>query len=530
MANVLQNVAQKVTTWINQKLFRVPVNESQDLTEQQKQGIQPIPFGGPAIYPDVNAQNFIQFAYSGNASIYSIITHIARKFGYIPRYVYQIEDQKAYRKYNGIIRNRSEFKAFQIPTLQYKAYGENIVEGSPGVPSYSNLIQRPNPYQGQDAFFELVCVFYITLGESFIWLNRGDLPTDESGHVIDDAADKLPPLEMYCMPAQYIEIVPDPYDVWGILGYWFNVGGFRMYLRKQDVIQWKKPNPNFDAYSREHLRGFSPLNPGNKIRTQDDSATDAQVAMQQNDGSKGVLVNKAMTNLSPVQESQLRGVIDRKINNRDLKGAVAMLAGDWAYLNVGQTGEQMELDKSQQNNFVRLCNLWGVPPELFLTGSTYQNKLQAAKDFLTSLVLPLNASLKDEMNRILTKAFGLDEKSFCMDVDTSSLSELQEDTTRYIQELAQAWWLTPNERRQAMNEDEIEDDDNMDKIWIPNGMQPIDEAANTDLQNPLLAAGFKDQANGNSTNRNLQPNNSLNGKTTSDLSNGSTKQKSALPA
>jgi hypothetical protein len=51
---------------------------------------------------------------------------------------------------------------------------------------------------------------------------------------------KMPVLEMFVLPSQFIEMDPDPDDVWGVLGYWFNVGGERERLRKCDVIHWRK--------------------------------------------------------------------------------------------------------------------------------------------------------------------------------------------------------------------------------------------------------------------------------------------------
>lgn len=446
--------------------------------------IQPILIGGPATYPDPNILRFIQTGYSANATVYTIVSVVARKFGSVPRYVYKTADQKSLRTYRDFIR-QGKFTLRDIKNLERKAYEETTLDDTP----FGELLARPNPWQGQDSFYELICTFYIIAGESFIYLNRGDIEGMD-----DDQADKEPPMEMYVLPSQYVELIPDPEDVWGIVGYYFNVSGQRIFMRENDVIHWRKPNPNFDANTRIHLRGFSPLNAGNKLVTQDEAATDAAVAMHQNDGAKGILFNKSMDSMDPIQKSQLESVIDRKVNNRSIKSAVAVIQGDWGYQDLSQSSVDMELVEGQQAIFVRTCNLLGVNPMLFVVDSTYENIQQARKDLVTSLVLPMCCSLRDEMNRGLLKGFGL-TKQYTHDVDVAQLPELQNDAAAMITSLAPAWWLTPNQRLAAMNE-EKSDDPNMDKVWMPTGMQLMEDAAMTDINNSFIDGPNTDQGVG----------------------------------
>lgn len=454
---------------------------------------QPIIFGGPAVYPDVNLLRFVQDAYSSNATVYTIVSLTARKFGSIPRYIYKVKNKKSARQYKALLK-QGKFSINQLGELEYKAYEEDVIDGK-----LSELLNRPNPGEGQDSFYEALCTFYMICGEAFIWLNRGDIEDIE-----DDAADKIAPAEMYWIPPQYMRIIPDPENVWGVLGYIFVINGQEVYLRKTDVIHWKKPNPNFDANTRTHMRGFSPLNAGNKLVTQDDSATDASVAMQQNDGAKGVLFNASMDNLDPVQKSQVETVINRKVNNRDIKGAVAVLQGTWDYKDLGQTSVDMELVASQQAVFVRICNLYGINPMMFLVNATYQNVLQARKDLITGLILPMACSLRDEMNRVLLPAFGLGN-DMTHDVDVSQLPELQNDMADLITSLSTAWWLTPNQKLAAQNE-EKSDDPNMDKVWIPNSLVLMEDAAQgeiTDTLNSFADGTGKNKSTGGKGNTDL---------------------------
>jgi HK97 family phage portal protein len=430
----------------------------------------PTLYGGLAVYPNANTQRFIDEGFCGNGSIYTIVATVARKFGSIPRYVYKIEDKKAARELKALIKQRN-YKLKKLNDLQLKAYNETVVDND-----FSELLAQPNENQGQDAFYELTCVFYMTAGEAFIRLNRGDIQD-----LTDEQADAMPPLELTSLPPQYVEIVPDPTDVYGVIGYYFVINGVRKFIRKADMIHWKRPNPQFDGQTRIHQRGLSPLQPGNKLMTQDESATDAAVAMQQNGGARGALYNETMDNLDPVQRTQIERVVDKKLNGVDRKGAVATMQGKWGYLDIGQSSVDMELVDSMDQVFVRLCNLFGVNPMLFLSQATYANVQQARKDLVTSLVMPMACSLRDEMNRVLLPAFGLD-KSYTHDADISQLPELQEEMGQLISSLMQAWILTPNQRLEMMNEEKSADP-LMDKVWVPNNLLLLDDAAVSDSLN-----------------------------------------------
>lgn len=453
----------------------------------------PVISRGLPVYPNPSATRFIDEGYCGNASIYTIISTAARKFGYLPRYVYRIENKTAEKQLKALIRQK-EYKIRDIKRLHKKAYNEQIIDDN----AFSELMSRPNPKEGQDSFYMRACIFAMATGEVFIQLNRGDTTDFDGRPQDDDTVNKMPILEMYVLPSQYVELIADPDDVWGVLGYIFNKNGVREFIRKDDMIHWRQPNPKFDAYTRVHLRGLAPLEPGNKLTEQDESATDASVAMQQNDGAKALIFQDPPMDMDAVQKSTLESVIDRKINNRDRKGAVAVMQSKWGKVDLSMSSVDMQLIESQEKVFIRFCNLFGIDPMMFLADATYANKKEAKKDLITGLLLPLSASLKDEMNRVLLPAFGLD-KTYTHDVDVTNLPELQEDMTEKVKQLTAAWWLTPNQRLEEMNE-ERSDDALMDKIWIPNNLILMDDAAQTDLLNSFTNGPDNQDSGGNLSN------------------------------
>lgn len=344
--------------------------------------------GSRAIYPDYKSDELIKSSFSGNDVVYTIVTTTSKKFASIPKGVFTdtlpVKRYKSSLKYYDPFQVKKEFKSLGTP-----------VEDS----EYMKLLKRPNPMMAQDSFFEAVYMSREILGESFIWINRGD------STVSGDARYSIKPLELYWLPAQHMELVVDSNDYWGVLGYVLNNSGVKIYLNKEDVIHWKTFNPNFDINTREHLRGLSPMRAGSKLLAGNDASKDAMVAMFQNDGAKGLIFNETLDHLDPGQKSSIENVINKKINNRDVKGSIATLQGKWGYIDLGKTTVDMQLLEAQETTFSRFCNLWRVSPNLFLAGQTRDNLREARKDLITNKILPDTLSFEDELNRVLSKSF-----------------------------------------------------------------------------------------------------------------------------
>lgn len=228
-----------------------------------------MPFGTTEVYPTIDETKAIQKGFNSNTAVYSIVKKDAKKFGSIPRYV--------------------------------EAKGQEGKEADELPGALTELLNRPNPYQGQDAFLTLIRAYYKVTGNAFIWLNRGDtdmVQDDILTPLDDEAHSKMPVLEMYVLPSNMMIIVPDPDNMYGVYGYILESNA-RIPIRKVDIIHWKDINLNFDLVSRCHLRGYSALQAGFKTLEQNNSATDAAVRMYQNGGAKGALVNKTMAQMNP---------------------------------------------------------------------------------------------------------------------------------------------------------------------------------------------------------------------------------------
>lgn len=434
-------------------------------------GANPMPVGVFPIYPEANFQNYIN-AYVNNSSVYTIVVLMARKFAYIPRYIFEVEDLTARKKYQNLLKSRSNIRAVKAEQMQRKAYGEQIYSGA-----LSDLLNRPNEFQGQDAFYQMLYTYKKLTGNSFVWLNRGVLYDEVEGEARYD----LPVLEMWVLPSQWVTIrIDNSYTFGEIIGYTFYRDGTPVYMAKEDILHWKDPNPLWGSLSFQQFYGISPLQPGMALLTQDSSARDAAVAMYQNGGAKGALVGgylgNQMITLTPGQKASLDNAVDTKINNRAMKSAVVQLPGQWDYLNMAMNSVDMDLVEAQDKTFQRIANLLGCNPQLFETQTTFNNVEQARKDLITNAILPDCCAYRDEENRVLLRAFKLDDSKYQIDVDPSHLAELQDDIGKMTATIMSNWGLTPNQRLQELGYDES-DNPEMDEVWVPNNIIKMSDAA-----------------------------------------------------
>lgn len=396
---------------------------------------QMIGIGSAEIYADINASNVIQKGFSSNTSVYSIVMTDADKFGSIPRYLMAEDGTK--------------------------------IEDHP----LNTLLERPNTNEGQDAFFTKARAYFKVCGETFLWCNRGF----DDGTLTDLQWSRRPILEMHVLPSDMMILVPDPEDIFDVLGYKLDFAGTKIPFRKTDIIHWKNTNLNFDA-SRSHLRGVPPLGAGFRTLTQSNTIDGSFTRMYQNDGSKGILSNSSHTKLSPEGRNKVEQVVDAKLNYNDTKGSVAVLEGKWDYTDL-RSSIDLNLLEAKKMSWQELCFLLKVPVVLFQTDTTFSNTEQAIKSWISNTIGPACTSLDGEMNRVLLPAFSLDGRAFIQS-DISELPEMQDDIGKLIESLSKAP-ITINEFREAIKYQRIENP-LYDQIMIPASMTPASDAIQGD--------------------------------------------------
>lgn len=474
MANILERL------WVSIRgLGRSgPAIQGQALTS----GTRIISLSTPEVFSPLDITDAINTGFSQNVSVYSVVKKDAKKFGSVPLYVYDAA--------------KKEEKAVRHPLLEMKAMTRLEDSSSKKL---TDLLNRPNKQEGQDMFLARTRAYFKVCGEAFIWLNRGDLEPYRmpDGSFNDDTIDKLPVLEMQVLPSSFISIIPDPTDLWGILGYVLEVGE-RLIIRKNDVIHWKDINLKFDASTRAHLRGMSPLLPGSKTLSESDALSFASMRSAQNDGSKAVLFDKGGMKMTPEQQTQIKRVIDTKINNLDNAGAVAALQGDWGILDLAQSAHDQQMIERKDFSWKEICFLLDVPNEFFDTKTTFANKKEALLGWVTNDIIPACKQFCGELNRVLLKSFSLEQKVLIA-ADWSELPEIKQGMVESAKIMQEIWSISPDDVRDFLGYERL--GDKFAEPWVPSGRTPIsdmrdpDEELAMEIEKNRINAGFGNRSN-----------------------------------
>ena len=103
---------------------------------------------------------------------------------------------------------------------------------------------------------------------------------------------------------------------------------------------------------------------------------------------------------------------------------------------------------------------------------TYNNVIEAKKSLYQNAIIPELNKVRDELNRWLAPAYG--EKIY-IDFDYTNISELQEEMDKVVNQMNSAWWLTPNEKRQAMSYSIDADNEKLNDFYIPANLMPLED-------------------------------------------------------
>lgn len=415
-----------------------------------------------AVLQEYENGKYVNEGYLGNADVYSIVTFLSRKAASIPWYVYKLNNTEKGRtslqKYKQLSRGIAFQGAFEKALIERKnAYSENIVENS----ALAKILERPNEYQAQDQFLENLFGYRFISGEGNIYGNDGNLGGQFA--------------ELNVLPTQFLDIYPDKNDLYGLVGYRLMVDK-GIDIPKTNVLQWKTWNPDFNATTRSHMRGVSPLRAAYKTLRMSNAAADASAMMAANGGAKGAITPKPLGTVVPSftieQANIIKRAVNEDINTVDNKGKVAVLQTPWDYLNFGLSSVDMELVKTMQMSLHQWCRVFGLPAVLFdVDTSSYNNYQNAMRDLITNTIMPMCCSLRDELNKWLVPRYGED---VYIDFDITALPEMQQDMERMVRSLRDANWLTMDEKRVAMNYSEK--GGAWDMSYINQGLVPIDQA------------------------------------------------------
>jgi len=182
--------------------------------------------------------------------------------------------------------------------------------------------------------------------------------------------------------------------------------------------------------------------------------------------------------LTPEQVMKTQEAVEAKIHGYDNRNKLVVSAMPLQYTQIGLSPDALNIVNGLQHSGYKLCNLWGVPPELFNPDPTYQNQKEASKRFVTEVILPYLNTEEDKLNSWLVEPFRKrDKRNYLIDYDLSAYEELRlsvEDTDMFLKT------HTINEVRVMLGSDEL-DEEYANQVFIQQGLVPLSDY-NIDLE------------------------------------------------
>lgn len=385
---------------------------------------------GVAQVMDDNSTAYIKQGYSGNSDVYSIINRIIRMSSQARLALYTLE--------NG--------KWIEITDHELVKF-----------------IKQVNPTMKTSDFIQGHLIYKLSIGNSY-WYK----PLIESG------VNKGKTNEVWLMPSNNVEILAGKS--------WMNpVGGYRLVTNStiefndKEVCHAKFFNPLFGEYGS--LYGQSPLKAAAETVSKQNQAEITELKQFENQSPPYLLYRDVQDAImGGLNGQQLEEVQDlfKDYNKKYKSGHPLVLPDKFGMLNLGISPADLKILESSQEGRRILCNIYGIPSELFndKSSATYNNVSEAKKDAWNNCIKPNLNDFADDMTSFLiasVPAYANENLFFAFDY--SDVGELQADRAVQVQWMRQAYW-TPNQILEATGQLPV-DNPYMNEPWMGMGESPL---------------------------------------------------------
>lgn len=377
-------------------------------------------FGKEPIWTKKDIANLARSGYEQCMAIYACVSMIAQGGATIPWILYKVPMSSAQR---GPTRGRLE-------EMEEHAL--------------LDLIDRPNRYYGQFKFIEELLSFFLIAGNNYT-IAIGP----ENGR---------PPKELWNLKPHRVKIIP---------GTKFEpIGGYAHYA-----------NPsNPDVYQPKdtlHLKCFAPLDDFYGLSPLEVAARGIDITNMGQIWNMRLLQNdmrppgafKILTKFRDDEERQaFKKNTMESFAGYQSAGRPLFMEGDVDWKPFAISPKDADWIQSDKLTLRRIAAVLHVSSILLgdTEAATYSNYQEARKALYMEGILPIMSFLRDELNNWLTPRYG---DRLRLDYNRDAIEALQEDRNKLWERVNLAWWLTLNERREAIGYDVMGKEG--DKIYIP---------------------------------------------------------------
>lgn len=412
--------------------------------------------GNNTISNNQYGEDFIDKGYAYNPTIYSLIQLIAKSAVTVPYCVYKKVDDGALKEYKALTSNGLN----EDSVLKAKILRKHSLEEVSNT-ALEKLLNRPNPAQSWAVFLEELIGFGKLTGNRYVY-----------GIAPENGENKGIYYQLYNLPAHLIEIKSE-----GIFKpvskYTMMYNDNKYDLTAEEVLHIADFNPDYTG-DGSHLYGQSPIQAGMRVLTTSNEAVETNLKFLHNQSARGMLTPEGDDQITPTQAQQLKDALRRNYQGSKSANDIMITGQSFKWTSFGLSSTDLQLLESYNATIKDLCNLYGVPVQLLnnTDSTTYDNYRIARKVLFTNAIIPELNKIKDEFNRWLVPQYGED---LYFDFDFSAIPELMPEQQSLVDSLSKSYWLTSNEKREAIGYGVDTENPIMNDYLVPSSLTPISD-------------------------------------------------------
>ena len=323
------------------------------------------------------------------------------------------------------------------------------------------LLQRPNPMQGQAAFFTAVYSYYQISGNQYMEAVRVGL--NGAGE----------PRELYTHRPDRTQVIP---GAWGFpQGYKYEVNG-------QSKTWPVEPVTGMSPFLL-HVRSFHPLNDWYGMSAMEAAAFSIDIHNETGEWNKSLLDNGARPSgaliykagdgepsmMGDKEYDRLKTQMDEQFTGKGNAGRPFLFEGNLSFQEMQLSPKDMDYINSKNTSARDIALAFGVPPMLLgIQGdSTFNNQKEARLALWEQTILPLVELFVDELNNWLVPMYN---DNLTLGINEDIINALAPRRAIIWETIGKADFLTDNEKREALGFEPIEGGE---VLFKPLGVAPI---------------------------------------------------------
>jgi len=457
---------------------------------------------GQVKYYDKNPETYIKEGYVTNPHVYATINKITQPLSMVPFQVYEVVDEKLLTKSMQAKDNNELVMSKLFASKALKPLDGDMM-------GLNKMFKKPNECQTWAEFVQENVGFKLLLGNSFTYGLEPVMGQRPEGGQEARFFSKL-----YNLPAQFVEIITgdwqQPIKAYKLLT------NSRVTFEASKVLHRKYWNPDYSsegsfsfahtlssltggATSGDNYYGMSPLSPLCRVVKRSNDAYTASMRMLENGIPAGIL-SRVGKGLNSTERDGLEKAYQKRFGGSNNKNKILFASTEMKWQSLGMNSVDMQLLDSNQADLKDIARVYRVPlPLLTSEASTMDNMNVASKSLWHDAIIPELNDLRSSLNMFLVEGWEAQTgKKLFIDYDLSGIAVMQanikEQSERLLKEMEKGIW-TPNEVRNALGGDVIDDDSFMDSRLLSNSLKiesrdkAVMEGVSVVLNMPISAEG-----------------------------------------